>query len=1330
MRWLLASLILLFSAQAMAIDCSDIWTQGLKSDSDVPTVVNFDPVNPIDLTSEVASQPLVSGDYQLASGRWSNDITTTSTTTRIFVDGNLTIAGRTLINWGNTPANLILIVTGTLTLENNAKISGFILAGKTVTLGNSANTEITGALTTKGSITGGNNVVINYQPDAISQLQAGVLCGAPTLLPMAEYRFDQYNWDGSTDEVADSIGSNNGQAINTTTIGEGQICRASDFTGNGYISLDDLSVLGGTASLSFWINTTASGNNTGWQAPAVAGVEQTGGTNDIFWGWLDASGRIGLTKGNDFAATKSTVAINNGEYRHVVLTRNASSGAFQIFIDGELDNSGTLASQQGIVTTPFNDLGRVLHTDGTDVNLLTAALDEVQVYDRVLNASQVQQLYQQQSEQRDADGTVRLCPAEPLQCLADDFADDLADWVTASSRGTFTPGIVDGRLRMTQAVTNQATSATFQRLYPAENNLVVIEFDYWAYGGSGADGLAVVLSDATVTPQPGAFGGPLGYGYKPGIPGFAGGWLGFGLDEFGNFSREGGPGGPGRRQQSVVVRGSGEGTTGYRYLRGTCNNGATNPAGGCLSPRVDGNAASPHRYRFTVDSRAADTTLVSVERDHGTGFITLIAPFDVRSEPSQAATPENFFLSLTGSTGGSTNIHELDNISICALRSSPVGQQIDHFEFDHSGQALTCKPETLTVRACANADCSQLVTEPVTATLSPATVASGGWVGGNVINFAGGTTTVDLRRNAAGNTLVGVSGSVPGTRPLSQTLCRAGSGPLTTAACNINFASAGLVFSVADGIANQPATDIMVAAVRQSDVSQQCVPQFADVSRNVGFWSSYIDPGPAERPASLPLQVNGSNIGVTEGSSTPLLLDFDENGEALISVNYADAGQVQLNARYSGSAANDDSGLVLNGSDQFIRRPAGLCISNEGHCPAADASCPVFKLAAESFPLTISAHAWQEGSTDICANPVTPNFQQADIGLNHTLIAPAGEPGTLGQLSYRHQRAVNSQTVIEQSVAEVGVFRFNTAPVNYLTMTDPVPAGTGQPSGRFVPADFAVSDISSSPACGSFSYMQQPFALGFTLTARNALGQRTRNYYGDFANTSLLLQAENADDAIDLTGRISSSGFGNWTEGRQSFSTTELRINRQPGGAADGPYSELTVALNVIDADGSLVANPDTNVSNIDCAADNSCNAAALLLTDIRYGRMQMANGFGPEFDDLPVNLTAEYWDGSRFTGNSADSCSVISAASLNLSSTLTSAVANAAALSSGKTPTDGLLLLAPDEPGVVGATYQVPVWLQYDWNDDGNYNNSPLAEFIFGRYRGNPRQIYWHERF
>lgn len=107
-------------------------------------------------------------------------------------------------------------------------------------------------------------------------------------------------------------------------------------------------------------------------------------------------------------------------------------------------------------------------------------------------------------------------------------------------------------------------------------------------------------------------------------------------------------------------------------------------------------------------------------------------------------------------------------------RCPPVTAAIDHFEFDHSGNALTCNPETLTIRACANASCNQLFTDPVSAALIPAKSGSNGWIAsgqvsynGNTatVNFSDGTTTLQLRNNLASAMTVGVSGSTPSTNP-------------------------------------------------------------------------------------------------------------------------------------------------------------------------------------------------------------------------------------------------------------------------------------------------------------------------------------------------------------------------------------------------------------------------------------------------------------------------------------------------------------------------------------------------------------------------------------
>lgn len=210
-------------------------------------------------------------------------------------------------------------------------------------------------------------------------------------------------------------------------------------------------------------------------------------------------------------------------------------------------------------------------------------------------------------------------------CFTDDFNRSSLgqNWIPYTSSGNFTPSIISNRMRLTEAITNQATAVTYQRIFPAAGNLVTVEFDYYAWAnltGNGADGVSVIFSDATVTPRTGGFGGSLGYAQRtdtnPDTPGFAGGWLGVGLDEWGNYSNatEGRQGGPGFRQQAVAIRGSE--SANYQYLVGTAAN--LNPkldvrrtcqwwGGGCSFP----GAGPGHRYFITIDSRSGGGRLGS-----------------------------------------------------------------------------------------------------------------------------------------------------------------------------------------------------------------------------------------------------------------------------------------------------------------------------------------------------------------------------------------------------------------------------------------------------------------------------------------------------------------------------------------------------------------------------------------------------------------------------------------------------------------------------------------------------------------------------------------------
>ncbi|MEI4951037.1 DUF6701 domain-containing protein [Aeromonas caviae] len=844
---------------------------------------------------------------------------------------------------------------------------------------------------------------------------------------------------------------------------------------------------------------------------------------------------------------------------------------------------------------------------------------------------------------------------DPLTCFSDDFSASTlgSDWVVAQRNGSTLPSLQNGRLRLTQNTTNQATSATFQRLFPGASNLVTIEFDQYAYktsGSSGADGMAVVLSDATITPQPGAFGGPLGYGFKTGISGFAGGWMGVGIDEYGNYANEGGSYNPGSRPQAVSIRGSGasSGTSGYRYLAGTASN---------LSPAVDSgtNGNRPHRYRITIDSRTAGSSLASVERNTGSGYTMLVGPINMVNQTGQAAVPANFLLSLTGSTGSVTNYHELDNVRICALKSNPVGTQIDHFEFDHSGQALTCNPETLTIRACANASCSQLFTDPVSAVLTPLKNGSNGWIAGSqvsysgntaTVSFSGGTTTLQLRNNLATAITVGVSGSTPSTKPLSTTLCRAGSGALSAAACTLSFADSGFVFDVLDTLANRP-QQVVMKAVKKDDASQQCVPSFAGVSKPVRFWSDYVSP--ASNTFGSKVTVNGNAIATSQGASTTSNLSFDSKGETTLTVSYPDAGQMRLNARHDGSG--DTAGLVMTGSDLFVSRPAGLCITpTEGTCAAGDASCPVFKKTGEAFQLNIKGVAWQaDDDKDLCSgNLATPNFALANIALGSELVAPKpGEGAVVGTSSYDHSNQKDSNlNSVGQSINEVGVFRMTATPptLGYFGYT--IPAASSVPVGRFIPVDFNLVSGNIVPACEAFSYMGQPFLAELQIQARNQFGETTLNYREAFAKGDAYLSAANNKDGVSLSARLRSLGPLPWVAGEADFNgPTEFA--RRSDGKPDGPYRALSFGLYMKDNDGeqTLIANPDFNDGQLGSCSGAGCNAR--LIDDVPmeayFGRVQAGTRQGVATAGLAVPLQLQYHEAGAWHAMGADQCTRLS---------------------------------------------------------------------------------------
>ncbi|MDO9268958.1 MAG: hypothetical protein Q7T96_07595 [Methylobacter sp.] len=501
------------------------------------------------------------------------------------------------------------------------------------------------------------------------------------------------------------------------------------------------------------------------------------------------------------------------------------------------------------------------------------------------------------------------------------------NWNVSSSGSTsFLPQIVNNRLRLTNNSTGVSAAATGPGTFPAAGNWITVEFKHYAYGGTGADGIAFTLSDSAISAVPGAFGGSLGYAQKSnpgsdcaisgGCPGFAGGWVGIAIDEYGNFSAntEGRTGGtaPGQVVDSVAVRGSGSGQAGYSYLAGT---GTLSPPIDNPSPATDGFG---YAYRLTVDARCyqlngtdcsnpslGKKAQVTVERDTtGTGNSYPAVPmlsFDAYAvNPSQADVPTNWQLSFTGSTGATTNIHEIVGMKVCAQTYvPPAGYRILVDNFSPTTCASDPQP-TVTISALDS--------------------------NSNIITTY--TNTVNLSA-----TLLGGGAS---------------SATWTSQGTNLGtFDSVNKRYTFAAG-------DNGVAKFTLSDTIQQNV--YITVSEYLGTLNSSLGT-PVQYSSGVasfivdtpPADALGSNVV----AGRPHLMSIKRNQATCGGgVNATYTGIKPLDGWYSPAAGDHPNGAA---APQICQPVAGTCLPSHGACQTLSIAAPVVSASSNNLDLTFNS---------------------------------------------------------------------------------------------------------------------------------------------------------------------------------------------------------------------------------------------------------------------------------------------------------------------------------------------------------------------------------------
>ncbi|MGV3741838.1 MAG: DUF6701 domain-containing protein [Burkholderiaceae bacterium] len=248
-----------------------------------------------------------------------------------------------------------------------------------------------------------------------------------------------------------------------------------------------------------------------------------------------------------------------------------------------------------------------------------------------------------------------------------------------------------------------------------------------------------------------------------------------------------------------------------------------------------------------------------------------------------------------------------------------------------------------------------------------------------------------------------------------------------------------------------------------------------------------------------------------------------------------------------------------------------------------------------------------------------------------------------------------------------------------------VPLSASFAVGRFVPDHFIVETVNTTTpefktfndtTCSprSFTYIGQKFGYKTPpvalITARNAVGQDTKNYQGRVGQPGNHLWKLGPGDVAQAyasapgTGTLHMPEIGAATIAPKNDDSgtglitvnanDRLSFKRETAAplAPQTPFN-ANISLTISVADGS-------ELSGTSPAASINTNTAAVFGSgggigfdagnEFRYGILRMSNAHGSELLQLPVLLETQYWNGTAFVTNAADHCSRFEGASVSLS--------------------------------------------------------------------------------
>lgn len=727
--------------------------------------------------------------------------------------------------------------------------------------------------------------------------------------------------------------------------------------------------------------------------------------------------------------------------------------------------------------------------------------------------------------------------------------------------------------------------------------------------------------------------------------------------------------------------------------------------------------------------------------------------------------------------------------------------EIDHYAIFLSGAAVTCEAETVTIAAH---DVSELGVDAGARTITvTATSSTPGWVSTDAswalaagytgtfsssgaqatYTFDTGESSVELLLSNSSEADIDID--VVDADPSITDIEGSAEDPI------LSFSDTGLRFyndADADGDAdgNDPIEDTIVAgtasgqwilrAVQTNSGTGACEAR-ATGALNVNLAYECIDPDTCVRNDDA--EINNTAIAENDFGATltynSVSLTFDADGEAPISLEYFDVGEIQLHAQLSLAADASNPAITLEGTSGLtISRPADIVITSIEDAsgttnPGTTTAGTGFVASEEAFTIIAEARNSVGG--------LTPNFGNETIaeGISAeavNLVMPS--TGDLPPLSNANAFSVTgtagefSNTTVEFTEAGTIQLRVRLSDGDYMgTGVDVVGATSGN-VGRFYAEELNLVSRSIANGCASgFTYMSDialtytPIDLALTVEAHSARGNVLDNYDGNYPTAALNYVSEDNDDGTNIASRWGLPS-GTWADGIYDISGTDnAAFSRNDVGGLeqpDGPFTDVDLGVYVAvssDNEDFPSADFDMNATTAgDCSLAANCDAITLGSIAAYFGRLALGNANGPATAPLDVLFEIQVWDAaSEFQTHTADSCSTISMADIQFDGSSLATDANRTVTVGGGTSTGSFdsFVAAGDlsfTSGDAGLNFSAPgagnngsfyvdvdlsntPWLQSDWNQNNDAADDtalPSGEITFGSYRGHDRVIYWRE--